>query len=567
MTSISREGTLKNNRLFTYFLVGWTIVGLIQNYFTEVNGEEAYYWLFSQFLDWGYLDHPPMVGVVTAPGYWLIPNNLGLRLGMLATSILTIVVIRKTLEVRDDKLYIWILLGMLPVHAGAYMVKTDVPLLLFVATFFYCYKQYLKKDDLKATILLALSIALIMLSKHHGFLVVLFTVISNVKLLTRKSFWITVGFTVVFMLPHTYWQYQHEFATIKFHLHNRIDMGFGLDNIAYYLGIQPLVFGPLIGVMLFAATFKNSGKSDFHRSLRYTIIGVLIFFLISTFKVEFHKHWTSILGVPLILLAHEYISKRDGWKLWLKRLSIVTVILLIPGRIYLMHDFFPKAWTKGWDVIHNWDSWAEEVKELSGGLPVVFINHYERASRYSYLTGDLAHCYNTFNYRETQHDLWPLEENLQGKKVFIIDRHNRKRLYPTYMTKIGKGIHYRVEENFRSFRKVNIEIEGEEKFDGNPNQELTLKLELTNKYGHDIDFDDVGERRVWLNAHFLDGLKPVSMIALEEVSGKMAAGESKSKTVTFRLPETSGKYDLRFSLQVDGIEPPINSKKYPAKVN
>ena len=561
MTEITTQGSGQNDRLFKYFLLIWVAIGLIQNYFTEVSGEEAYYWLFSQFLDWGYLDHPPMVGVTTAPGYWLLPNNLGLRLGMLITSVLTIIMIRKTLEVKDDKLLLWILLGTAPVHVGAMLVKTDVPLLFFEACFFYFYKQYLKSDNLKTVALLAASIALIMLSKHHGFLVVLFTVISNPKLLTKRSFWFTVGFTVLFMLPHTWWQYRYDFATIKFHLYNRIDMGFSLESLAYYIGVQPIVFGPLIGVILFAAAFKNRVKSDFNRALKFTIFGVLIFFLISTLKVEFHKHWTSILSIPLILLAHEFIAGKDKWMLWTRRLSLITVILLIPARIYLMYDFFPKSWTKDWDVLHNWDTWAEEVKTLADGLPIMFNNHYERASRYSYLTGDIVHCYNTFDYRETHHDLMSLEEDLQGKRVFQINRHRDTVHYDDYYTQIGKGIHYRVVEDFRSFRKVEIEMKPSGIIDQS-GRTFHAELTLVNHYDYPINFKAVGGRKVYLNAHFLIGLVPQFTHRIEVLEDQLASGETIIKNVNFPKPEDAGKYDLRFSIEVEGIEPPINSKKY-----
>ena len=551
--------------LFSYFLVFWVILGLIQNYFADVSGEEAYYWLFSEYLDWGYLDHPPMVGVFTAPGYWLMPNNSGLRLGMLLANVLTLVVVRKTLSVKDDKLFLWIILGCLPVHVGAFLVKTDVPLLLFEATFFYFYKKYLDKDDLKTVVFLALSIALIMLSKHHGFLVVLFTVLSNVKLLTKKSFWLTVLFTVVFMLPHTWWQYQNDFATIKFHLYNRIDMGFSWESLAYYIGIQPLVFGPLIGVLVYAAAFKNRVRNDFNRALRFTIIGVFIFFFISTLKVEFHKHWTSILIIPFMLLSHEFIHGKVNWTKWLKRLSIASIVIVTLARVYLAVDFLPKAWTKDWDVLHNWDTWGEEVKTLSGGLPIMFNNHYERSSRYSYLTGDIVHCYNTFDYRETQHDLMDLEENLQGKDVFQINRYRDTTRYADYYTQIGKGIHYRVVENFRSFRKVTISTEADD-LELSPGQSITLELELENGYDYEVDFQKLAGRRVYLNAHFLQGLTPIATRQLELLDAQMGAGDTMKRTVSFQTPEHEGKFDLRFSIQVEGIEPPINSKKYAIAV-
>ena len=206
--------------------------------------------------------------------------------------------------------------------------------------------------------------------------------------------------------------------------------------------------------------------------------------------------------IPLILLGHEYIKDASKWRHWLKRLMIVSVVIVIPARIYLIHDF-SKSWTEGWDVIHNWDTWADEVQELSGGLPIMFNNHYERSSRYAYLTKDIVHCYNTFDYRETHHDLLPLEENLQGKTVFQINRFRDTLRYDDYYTQIGKGIHYRTVQNFRSYRKVNVEIEESDIVEEGENffgQEISLKL--TNNYDYDISFDDAAPREVFLTFHF-----------------------------------------------------------------
>lgn len=548
---------------FLFFILVWFVVCSVFNALIEVNGEEAYYWLFSQFPSWGYLDHPPMVAFFTAPFYWLFGNAFGLRLGMLIGNILTLVFVRKTLSKKDDNLFIWIVISSIMVQVGTYHVKTDVPLLLFLAMFLYFYKKYLENDNLKTVFFLALSIAGIMLSKHHGFLMVVFTVLSNPKLFLKKSFWFTVLFTTLLMIPHTIWQYQHDFATIKFHLYNRIDMGFSWQTVAYYIGIQPVVFGPLVGVMIIGGSILNRHKSDFRRALRFCLVGVFIFFLISTFKVEFHKHWTSILLVPLMILGHEYITEHQKWRVITKRLMIISVVLVIPARIYLVYDFFPESWTKGWDVIHGWDSWAEEVQELSGGLPIMFNNHYERSSRYAYLTGDIVHCYNTFDYRETQHDLMSLEEDLQGKTVFQINRQRDTVHYKDYITQIGKGIHYRIIDDFRSFRKVEIEVEDEDKVANLESGAVELTLKLTNHYDYEIDFLDVGDREVYLNAHYLQKLTPVGKQRLMVLDQKMSPEGELELKVRLDKPEMGeGKYHLRFSIQVEGIEPPINSKKY-----
>lgn len=48
---------------------------------------EAYYYLYAQNLAWGYFDHPPMVGFVSALGLWVTPwcsPTFGLRVGFIA---------------------------------------------------------------------------------------------------------------------------------------------------------------------------------------------------------------------------------------------------------------------------------------------------------------------------------------------------------------------------------------------------------------------------------------------------------------------------------------------------
>ena len=42
--------------------------------------DEAYYWVWSQKLGWGYFDHPPMIAYWIAAGDWILgKSELGLR--------------------------------------------------------------------------------------------------------------------------------------------------------------------------------------------------------------------------------------------------------------------------------------------------------------------------------------------------------------------------------------------------------------------------------------------------------------------------------------------------------
>ena len=62
-------------------LLIWMLFNFVQAAFLELDPDEAYYWLYSRQLDWGYFDHPPAVALMIKAGYALFPSELGVRLG------------------------------------------------------------------------------------------------------------------------------------------------------------------------------------------------------------------------------------------------------------------------------------------------------------------------------------------------------------------------------------------------------------------------------------------------------------------------------------------------------
>ncbi len=70
---------LKKYKLLSLFILVFTIVNVLQGIFTELGNDECYYWMFSQNLDWGYFDHPPMVALMISMGYKLFSCELGIN--------------------------------------------------------------------------------------------------------------------------------------------------------------------------------------------------------------------------------------------------------------------------------------------------------------------------------------------------------------------------------------------------------------------------------------------------------------------------------------------------------
>lgn len=66
------------------------------------------------------------------------------------------------------------------------------------------------------------------------------------------------------------------------------------------------------------------------------------------------------------------------------------------------------------------EAWANEIKTFSGALPVVFINSYQKASKYWFYSGVKAFSLNTPAYRRNNFNFWPIEKSLQGKSVYAV---------------------------------------------------------------------------------------------------------------------------------------------------
>ena len=72
----------KYNKPIIYFLLLWTALNILQASTLEVHADEAYYWIFSRMMDWGFYYHPPMVAVFIRMGDTLMHNELVTRLAM-----------------------------------------------------------------------------------------------------------------------------------------------------------------------------------------------------------------------------------------------------------------------------------------------------------------------------------------------------------------------------------------------------------------------------------------------------------------------------------------------------
>ncbi len=461
----------KNQKFVFYFL--WALMSLVQATGTGLLDDEAYYWVYSRFPDWGYFDHPPMIAVLIRSGYFLFANESGVRLMVVAMSTSAIVAIDSLIEKKNDRLFYAIVLSMGLLQIGSIIAVPDVPLLFFIALFFLAYRKFTNAPHIYSALLLALITALMLYSKYHAVLVIFFTLLSNLRLLKNIYTWIAGLGALTLFSPHLIWQFQHDFISVQYHLfeRNATDYQFGFTT-EYLIG-QILLAGPLIGWLMLWAAAKYKPVSAVEKAMRWTFAGVYLLFFVSTFKGRSEANWTVPAFVSVIVLAHQYLNNKPAAARWIYRLMIPSLVIILAARVYMLLDISPVKWIKK-DEFHKNRIWAKTVKEKAAGNPVVFVNTYQRASQYWFYSGDTSFALNNIFYRRNNYNFWPLEQRLEQKKVFLVSAdsswlfsdaiHNPRRTYFTHIA-----------DPYFSFSQIRIFSESKMKA---PGHHLKTRLEF-----------------------------------------------------------------------------------------
>lgn len=534
--------------LHPLFYVILLMLGLIQAGSTELLDDEAYYWVFSQHLDWGYFDHPPMTALLIRAGYWIFPNELGVRLLCVLLSTATIWLLEKMTILKEPRLFYSIILSMVALQLGGFLAVPDIPLLFFTALFFYRYERFLKKDTLLNTLGLGLSAACLLYSKYHGVLILFFTLISNLRLFRSPRVYGAGLLAFLLFVPHLFWQYQHDFVSFRYHLQESNVNPYKLSYTLEYLVGQVLLPGPLIGLLLLPAAWRYRVNNPFERALRFTAVGIYAFFLLSSFRGRVEGNWTAPALIPLVLLAHAFIAERVRGQQWVYRMLPASLLLILVLRVAMIANMIPaKAISSRF---HSWKAWPDTLKQRTNGLPIVWLNSYQRASKYAFYAKQPTHSLNFYRERRNNYNFWSIEDSLQHKPVVIADIYDMDRFTDSIQTPIG-WVGYRIDSSFQGTSKYWFEP-----FDLNlearSGDSIRISGELLSPpIGGQIESCRIG---VFQQGRWLEDW---------DVPGKMRYPSSDGEYFKAAMKQSlaPGKYVLLFALNAPGLPPTHNSPK------
>ena len=231
--------------------LGWLLLGgllfrSVIAYFLPVGFDEAYYFLYTQNLEWSYFDHPPAVAITTSLGLWITgaitPFTLRLgALGLFTASLWLLYATGKWLFGAQAGLISCAIASLTPLFVLSFGILTapDNALIFFWSlALYFCAREFFPQGNYPTSqpfrycpsariLLIAIAIGLACLSKYHGFILGLsligFCITSTPHRTVFRSKWLgwgclTFGLT---LFPLLYWNANHEWISFQFQLGDR----------------------------------------------------------------------------------------------------------------------------------------------------------------------------------------------------------------------------------------------------------------------------------------------------------------------------------------------------------
>jgi len=529
-----------------FFLLFWFVLNLLHVSLMELTSDEGYYWFYAQHLQWGYYDHPPMIAAMIKAGTTLLPGELGVRFFNVVFSTAGLYLFFRLLprEFQNTKKTWLVLLAAPLLHYLTFIVFPDGPLLFFSLLFLFVYKRFLQNQNWANALFMGVSLVLMAYSKYHGALVLLFTVLANPKLLKSGYFYLSLVVAALFFLPHVWWQYQHEFPTLKYHLSGRTST-ISFRYVGEYVSQQIAAIGP--GLIFIPFVVKT--KDVFERTLLFIIIGTFVFFLLTSFKTFVHFHWTSIALFPLLYFGVGYYHNPQKKKLF-NYLLLPFIILFFVARILLMFPIIP-AMHVGEDYYHGRKEWAKEISSVADGRPVFMTNNLREASLYSFYSDQQGITLYTRQEKKSQYELWGYEDSLQGKDVLYVAKNPFKGSTPL-ANNLQQNLHYTFLPSFTSYYH-NVFITATITRQGDS---IEANLDIVNHRTTPLFFSKglKGETTTLIFS-IEKGKTIVKADILEHLTETIPPAGSIKKRIRFRVNDlSSGDYHLYFGIR-NGILP------------
>lgn len=433
---------------------------------TNLLPEESYYWNYSQHLDIGYLDHPPMIAWVIWLGTHVLGNTeFGVRLGASFTWLLGAYFsfqLARNLYGKSAALVCLLLYATLPFFFTiGFLMFPDGPLTAAWAGGLYFLERATLGNNRHAWWGVGIAVGMGMLSKYTIALLVPATLAflilhaSSRHWLVRPGPYIALTLAALLFSPAVIWNYQHDWASFAFQSSRRLSRSvhFSLPKL---IGSALVLLTP---IGLAAAIASLAPKFRGHRWLSvqdgpslfvtvFTVVPLSVFIAFSLFH-QTSLNWTGPVWLAALpLVAHNIINgslavgrlgsfMQRSWTA-----AVVTLLLIYGGTLHYLALGLPgisqknslRSFTAAWSEFgHEAESIEREVEKRTGKEPLlVGLDKYRLASQLAFYDGgdndgaqDTAGR-NLFGQGGLMYNYWTSPKSQDGKVVVLFSLSEEK---------------------------------------------------------------------------------------------------------------------------------------------
>ena len=282
----------------------WWVCNLLQAGISELANDEAYYHMFAVNLAWGYFDHPPMTALLVWLGEHLFGGELGVRFFFTVLQPLYLYILWRIIrpadaDRRDAALFVVLSAATLMLQLYGFIAVPDGPLMMTTALFLLTFKWF-SENRRCAWLWMGVAMALMAYSKYHGALVVLFALAATPpRVFLRPTLYLSGAVALLLLVPHFVWQYEHDWASLAYHLAGRNSV-FRPNYVAEYLLNLLVVFNPFFVPLYVKAWIAVKPQNAVERALKFIPVAFIVFFLLSTFRGDVQPQWVIVAVFGLI---------------------------------------------------------------------------------------------------------------------------------------------------------------------------------------------------------------------------------------------------------------------------
>lgn len=412
-------------------LLSTLAVKFVLAWLVPMSGDEAYFLVWAQHPDFGYYDHPPMVGWIL----WLLLQagnaEVLLRLPAILLSSLVGLGIYFLLRPFDQTkaTLIAILYLVSPLNVLNVLVTTDTPLILFAFASAAALFRALQRNGTAWYALSGAFLGMAFLSKYFAVLLGLgyaaYFVLFGRDAQRMKGFlWLLLA-ALPFALVNLWWNYTHCWDNILFNLYNRNeDEPLSPGKVAIFLGTQIYLVTPPILYYLFRhrAEFRRKMRRDPFNLFACAFWVPMAAFLALSLKKVIGLHWVLAFYPFLYLLLYLFLTREELLKslkfmAWFcaAHLAAVVVIAFMPMETWKQNVLYD-----GIVFMFRNDDIVEQVRPYEKQGFLLAADGYTSAAVISYHYGKDFFVFGEGSHYARQDDLITDFRQFDGRDILIV---------------------------------------------------------------------------------------------------------------------------------------------------